>query len=161
MKVNRRDFAKQLAVACIWPLLPLQNTIMQPVNGVITLASPFGVKETIDRLQVFLLEQGATVYARIDQQKEVEKTGQQLHPLEFLLFGNPKAGGPLMQRNMLIALDLPLKIIAWEDLSGKTFVAFNDPGYMEKKYALTKQTAAPFDIGTLILKSLNLQSPKQ
>jgi len=84
-------------------------------NGVITKPSPYSVKETIDRLQIFLQQHGATIYARIDQQAELQKAGINIPPLEFIMFGNPKAGGPVMVENPIAALDLPLKVIAWED----------------------------------------------
>src|SRR6201986_2176024 len=93
-------------------------------NGVIIRPSGYSVKETIDRLQVFLLQHGATIYARIDQQAEVQKAGQNIPPLEFILFGNPKAGGPIMAENPLAALDLPLKAIAWEDKDGRAWLGY-------------------------------------
>jgi len=79
-------------------------------KGVTILPSPYTVTETIDRLQAFLEAHGATIYSRIDQQSEVSKAGLQMPPLEFILFGNPKAGGPIMIENPIAALDLPLKI---------------------------------------------------
>nr|GFA46883.1 hypothetical protein [Tanacetum cinerariifolium] len=77
--------------------------------------SPYTVPETIDRVQALLLSHGATIYTRIDQQAELRSVGQSIRPLQFLLFGNPRAGGPLLAANPLVALDLPLKIIAWEN----------------------------------------------
>lgn len=88
-------------------------------HGVITLPSPYPVKETIDLLVAFIQQHGATLYARIDQQKELQNIGQNIRPLEFILFGNPKAGGPIMAENPIAALDLPLKIITWEDDQAK------------------------------------------
>src|SRR5215469_638685 len=86
--------------------------------------SPFAVKESVDRLQDFLVHHGATIYARIDQQAELAKAGLSLKPLEFLLFGNPGAGGPVMQENPLAALALPLKVIVLQDADDEVWIAW-------------------------------------
>jgi len=129
--------------------------MMNP-EGIIIRQSPYPVKETIDRLQQFLEQHGATIYARIDQQVEVNKTGQSLLPLEFLLFGNPKAGGPVMIENPVAALDLPLKVIAWEDKGQKVWIAYNDAGYIKHRFGLPDTISAPLNIEPIILKILEV-----
>jgi uncharacterized protein (DUF302 family) len=119
-------------------------------KGVVIRESLYSVKETIDRLQEFLKEHGATIYARIDQQQEVKNTGQNLSPLEFILFGNPKAGGPIMAENPLAALDLPLKVIAWEDAEKKVWLAYNDALYIEQRYSLAHNPNSPLAIDRVI-----------
>ena len=121
-------------------------------NGIITRSSPHSVKEPIDKLQAFLQQQGATIYARIDQQKEVLKTGQNLRALEFLMFGNSKAGGPVMAENSLAALDLPLKVIAWEDDKHKVWIAYNEASYISNRFSLPASISVPLNIDPLILK---------
>jgi len=123
-------------------------------NGVIVRPSGYTVKETIDRLQAFLLQHGATIYARIDQQAEVQKVGQNIPPLEFILFGNPKAGGPIMAENPLATLDLPLKIIAWEDEQQKVWLAYNDASYVEGRYALPHNPNTPLNLDPLVAMAL-------
>jgi uncharacterized protein (DUF302 family) len=123
-------------------------------NGIIIHASPFPVKETIDRLQSFLQQHGATIYARIDQQAEINNTGQNSLPLTFILFGNPKAGGPVMIENPLAALDLPLKVIAWEDSGGKVWIAYNDAIYIKERFSLPDALSAPLNLDPVILKAL-------
>src|ERR1700730_4207873 len=103
---------------------------MNPI-GVVISPSPWPVKETIDRLQALLKQRGATIYARINQQTEVNAAGQNLLPLEFILVGNPKAGGAIMAENPVAALELPLKVIAWEDSQQKVWLAYNDVLYIE------------------------------
>ncbi|HEY4155383.1 MAG TPA: DUF302 domain-containing protein [Puia sp.] len=125
-------------------------------KGISVLHSQYSVKETIDLLQAFLQNHGATIYSRIDQQDEVEKAGLNLNPLEFILFGNPKVGGPVMAENPLAALDLPLKIIAWEDDQKKVWIAFNDASYIEERYFLPPETGAPLHLENLIRKAVNL-----
>ena len=115
-------------------------------KGVIIRQSNYSVKETIDRLEKFLQQHGATIYARIDQQAELARAGQVLGPLEFILFGNPKAGGALMAENPLVALDLPLKAIACQDGQGKVWVSYNDGAYIEERYYLLHKDNSPLNL---------------
>ena len=123
-------------------------------KGITIRPSQYSVKETIDRLQEFLKHQGITIYARINQQAEVNKIGQDLLPLEFILFGNPKVGGPIMAENPVAALDLPLKIIAWEDDQQKVWVGYNDGEYIRERYSLPDKISAVLNLDPLLLKIL-------
>lgn len=123
-------------------------------KGVIIQSSPYTVKETIDRLQSFLQQHGATIYARIDQQAELQKAGLSIPSLEFIMFGNPKAGGAIMIENPIAALDLPLKIIAWQDEQGYAFIAFNDGEYIEERYSLSHKENSPLNLANLIAMAL-------
>ena len=123
-------------------------------SGVTVHASAYSVKESIDRLENFLKQQGVTIYARIDQQREVEKSGGKLAPLEFLLFGNPKAGGPVMQENPIAALDLPLKVVAWQDAQAKVWVAYNQAEYIKDRYGLSAATSAKLNLDGAIARAL-------
>jgi uncharacterized protein (DUF302 family) len=125
-------------------------------EGVITRESKYSVKETIDRLQAFLEQHGVTIYARINQQAEVQKAGLNLPPLEYLLFGNPKTGGVLMAKNPLVALDLPLKLIAWEDAQKKVWMSYNEGAYIGKRYALPHTENSPINLDPLVSKALDL-----
>ena len=119
-------------------------------NGIIIRLSQYSVKETIDRLVMLLGKNGATVYARINQQSEANGVGLNLRPLEFLLFGNPKVGGVVMAENPLVALDLPLKTISWEDDEKKVWVAYNDSSYIAERYSLRHEESSPFDLNKII-----------
>ena len=119
-------------------------------NGVIIRPAAYSVKVTIDRLQTFLQQHGATIYARIDQQDELKKAGQNIPPLEFILFGNPKAGGLIMSENPVAALDLPLKVIAWEDTAGKVWVAYNDGDYIKERFSLPDAVSGPLNLDGII-----------
>jgi len=123
-------------------------------QGVIINPSPYSVRETIDRLEAFLRQRGVTIYARINQQAELQKAGETIPPLEFILFGNPKAGGPIMKTNPIAALDLPLKVIAWENEKHEVFVAYNDALYIEDRYALPHNPASPLNLAILIETAL-------
>ena len=123
-------------------------------KGVTIRPSRYSVTETIDHLVLYLQQHGVTVYTRINQQSEVNNTGQKIAPLEFIMFGNPKAGGPVMTENPLAALDLPLKIIAWEDNESKVWIAYNEALYIEERYSLPHSLMGPLDLDPLISKSL-------
>jgi len=127
---------------------------MMNTQGIITRISPYGVKETIDRLVIFLEKGGATVYCRINQQNEVSHSGREILPIEFILFGNPANGGAVMAANPLAALDLPLKILAWEDSSQVVKIAYNDPEYLQHRYMLPQKLTAPLDLTPLVTKAL-------
>jgi len=125
------------------------------LEGIVIYVSKYSVKETIDRLQEFLQQHGATIYARIDQQAEVQKAGLDILALEFIMFGNPKVGGELMAQNPLVALDLPLKIIAWEDNQKKVLLACNDAKYIEERYSLLHNENTPLNLEGLIANILD------
>jgi uncharacterized protein (DUF302 family) len=105
-------------------------------RGVIVRPCQFRVDEAIDNLVVLLQQNGATIYVRINQQTELHHAGIEIPPLQFILFGNPHTGGPVMTANPIVALDLPLKIIAWQDRLRKNWIAYNDAHYLEKRYGL-------------------------
>lgn len=157
---TRRDFLNDLSKAGLLLLIadpnffsPINTFSMNP-KGVIVRPSPYPVKDSIDRIQRFLEAQGVTIYVRIDQQSELNNAGLPSRPLQFILFGKPKAGGPLMIENPISALDLPLKIIAWEDPQQKVWLAYNDPAYIRDRYGLPGSISAPLDLGPMISKAL-------
>ncbi|MGL5833703.1 MAG: DUF302 domain-containing protein [Waterburya sp.] len=113
-----------------------ESTIMKANNGIISHPSQYSVLETIDRLVGVLQAKDIHIFARIDQQAEAEKVGMSLRPIQLLLFGNPKAGTPLMVAEPTIALDLPLKVIAWEADDGKVWLSYNDPNYLKQRFSL-------------------------
>jgi uncharacterized protein (DUF302 family) len=123
-------------------------------KGIIIQPSAYPVKETIDRLQAFLQQHGATIYARIDQQAELQKAGINISQLEFILFGNPKAGGPIMVENPVAALDLPLKVIAWKDDQQNVFIAYNDALYIEDRYSFLHNANSPLNLDNLVSMAL-------
>jgi uncharacterized protein (DUF302 family) len=120
------------------------------MKGIISKQSNHSVKESADRLHTLLTAKGITIYARIDQQAEARSAGVELSPLEFLLFGNPRAGTPIMSAVPLAALDLPLKAIAWQDKDGKVWLSYNEPAYLQQRYGLSAALVKNIDIGPLI-----------
>lgn len=127
---------------------------MMNLRGINIIASSYTVNETINRLVTLLHINGATIYARINQQKELQNTGTLINPYEVILFGNPNAGGPVLVMNAIAGLDLPLKIISWEDEKNKVWVAYKDCLYLAERYNLSAALTMPLDLSTVITKAL-------
>ena len=115
-------------------LLTTAATAAQADAGLVTKQSPYGVGETLDRLEKVLTSKGITVFARIDHAAGAAKIGSELPATEVLLFGNPKLGTPLMQSNPMIGIDLPLKALVWEDPAGQVWLAYNQPAYLAGRH---------------------------
>ena len=105
-------------------------------TGVTDIASHHTVDETVTKLQGILQAKGVTLFALIDHSGEAEKAGMKMRPTKLLIFGNPKAGTPLMLAAPSIAIDLPLKILVWEDDQGKVRVSYNSPEYLMQRHNL-------------------------
>ncbi len=119
-------------------------------NGIISRQSKFSVKESLDKFQELLLAKGITVFARIDQQAEARKVGLDLTPTELIIFGNPKSGTPVMIAAPLVALDLPLKLLAWGHSDSSVWLTYNDPEYLKQRYVLPPDLVKKLDFGPLI-----------
>jgi len=104
------------------------------VDGIKTLASAFGPKDTMDRLEAAVRAKGMTVFARIDHAAGAAEVGLGLRPTELLIFGDARAGTPLMQAKQTIGIDLPLKALVWQDASGKTWLSYNDPPWVVSRH---------------------------
>jgi uncharacterized protein (DUF302 family) len=105
-------------------------------TGIVTVPSHHSVKQTIARLQETLLAKGIKLFALIDHSSEAERAGMQMPPTKLLIFGNPKAGTPIMIAAPSIAIDLPLKLLVWEDGNGKVWISYNDPKYLKARHDL-------------------------
>jgi uncharacterized protein (DUF302 family) len=106
------------------------------VAGLITVASEFGPKETMDRLEKEIRGRSLTVFARIDHAAGATEAGLKLRPMELIIFGNARGGTPLMQASQTSGIDLPLKILVWEDAESRTSVSYNDPGWIVERHGL-------------------------
>lgn len=108
-------------------------------TGLKTVPSHHDPKETMDRLVAAVTAKGMTVLARIDHAGAAKTVGLALRPTEVLIFGNPKAGTPLMQAVQTMGLDLPLKALVWEDEAGKTWITYNDPAWLARRHGVEGQ----------------------
>jgi uncharacterized protein (DUF302 family) len=105
-------------------------------DGLTTLSSSHGPKDTMNRLAAEITARGMTVFARIDHAAGAADAGLSLRPTELLIFGNAKGGTPLMQSDQTIGIDLPLKALVWQDASGRTWLSYNDPSWLAKRHGL-------------------------
>ena len=117
------------------------NTSREHESGIRKIPAHHSVAETLDRLAALLNERGVAIFARLDFQADAAKNGLTMHPEQQLIFGNPKAGTPLMIANPAAALDLPLRVICWQDEAGKTWLAYNDPAYIIERHGLADALA--------------------
>jgi uncharacterized protein (DUF302 family) len=106
-------------------------------NGLVTVRSAHGVKDTIDRLAADVTAKGMRVFARIDHAQGANEVGLALRPTELLIFGNAKGGTPLMQARQTIGIDLPLKALAFEDADGTVWLCYNDPAWLAARHGIT------------------------
>jgi uncharacterized protein (DUF302 family) len=111
-------------------------------SGITRITSHHSVTTTLERLESLLRERGVMVFARIDFSGDAGRAGLTMRPEQMLIFGNPKAGTPLMQSVPAVGLDLPLKALAWQDAEGQTQVAYNDPQYIIRRHGLDAAFAA-------------------
>jgi uncharacterized protein (DUF302 family) len=106
------------------------------IDGLTTIASSFGPKETMDRLETEVRAKGMTVFARIDHAAGAAEVGLTLAPTELIIFGNARGGTPLMQSVQTVGIDLPLTALVWEDTAGKTWLSYNEPSWIARRHSV-------------------------
>ena len=117
-------------------------------NGIIDLPCSHSVSETVERLESLLKTKGIKIFTRIDQAAEARAAGLKMNPTVLVIFGDPKAGTPLMNRHPSLAMDLPLKALVWESADDKVWLSYNSPEYLKERHSLE---AAPFEpVGNLL-----------
>ena len=109
---------------------------MNPENGIISKSTNRSVDETVAKIQAILHSKSIKVFALIDHSGEAEAAGLKMPPTKLLIFGNPKGGTPLMLAAPTVALDLPLKLLVWEDAHGSRWISYNSPQYLKQRHAL-------------------------
>ena len=105
-------------------------------DGLVEVISPDSVRATADRLVKVIQEKGLLLVADLDHQKNAQGVGLELRPTRLIIFGNPNIGTPLMNCGQTVAIDLPQKILVWEDEQGQVRVGYNDPAYLAKRHGL-------------------------
>ncbi len=108
-------------------------------QGLIHLPSPYSVPQTVQRLEDILKARGLQIFARVDHSGEAEKVGLKMRPTQLLIFGSPKGGTPLMIAAPSLAIDLPLKALAWQDAEGKVWLTYNSPEYLKERHAVPEE----------------------
>ena len=103
-------------------------------DGLVSVPSPHGAKDTMDRFETLVKQKGFTVFARVDHAAGAAKIGKTLRQTELLVFGNPQGGTPLMECAQSVGIDLPMKALVWVDASSKTWIGYNDPAYLAARH---------------------------
>jgi uncharacterized protein (DUF302 family) len=130
------------------------------MNGLITVESAYSAAETRARLQSALLAAGMTVFSTIDHAEAAKQVGLTLRPTTVIAFGNPAAGTKLMQVNQMAGIDLPLKILLWEDDGGKAKLTYNDPAWIAERHELSTGTTPVITAMSNLLASLAEKAAK-
>jgi uncharacterized protein (DUF302 family) len=115
---------------------------MNAQSGIVTVPSVQSVDLTVQKLEGILQAKGVKLFGFVDHSGEAEKAGMQMRPTKLLIFGNPKAGTPLMIASPTVAIDLPLKILVWEDAAGKVQVSYNSVAYLQARHGLPPELIA-------------------
>jgi uncharacterized protein (DUF302 family) len=110
-----------------------------PDNGIASKPGRNTVDQAVEKLKALLREKSITLFALIDHSGEAAKVGMHMRPTKLLIFGSPKAGTPLMLAAPTTALDLPLKILVWEDEGGQVWLTYNAPEYLQQRHNFPKE----------------------
>jgi uncharacterized protein (DUF302 family) len=108
-------------------------------NGIIDKPSKHTVDVTLEKLRSALQANGVTIFTVVDHSGEAEEVGIPLRPTKLIIFGNPKAGTPIMLDSPSVAIDLPLKVLVWEDNEGRAWLSYNSPAYFQERHGLPQE----------------------
>lgn len=127
--------AFRLALAAATAVL-LASAPARAADGLVTIPSAHGPKETLDRLEAIVKQKGLAVFLRVDHAAGAAKIGKTLRPTQLLVFGNPQGGTPFMECGQTVGIDLPLKALAWRDASGNNHLGYNDPVWLAARHGV-------------------------
>jgi uncharacterized protein (DUF302 family) len=109
------------------------------MNGIVNILSSHSVEKAVEKLTGMLHAKGITLFALVDHSGEAEKAGMKMRPTKLLIFGNPKGGTPLMIAAPSSAIDLPLKLLVWEDAERRTWISYNSLQYLQERHGLPRE----------------------
>lgn len=115
-------------------------------SGLIDIPSNHSVEETVRKLKGILQAKGVTLFALVDHSGESEKAGMKMRPTKLVIFGTPKAGTPVMVASPSSAIDLPLKILIWEDAQGNVWVTYNSSSYLRDRHGIPSELMPNIEI---------------
>lgn len=128
----------------------MSNSTDIVVEGLISINSTHSVEATTNRLEKILNIKGMNVVARVDHAAGANKIGEKLRSTELIIFGNPQAGTPLIQSEQTVAIDLPQKILVWEDKKSNVWISYNDPNYLMKRHHISDRDELISKIGNAL-----------
>jgi uncharacterized protein (DUF302 family) len=120
------------------------------MEGLTTIESRFAPKETMHRLETEIRAKGMTVFARIDHAAGAAEVGLELRPTSLIIFGNARGGTPLMQSVQTVGIDLPLKVLVWQDAAGTTWLSYNEPGWIAQRHNIADAERVVNSMGTAL-----------
>lgn len=124
------------------------------IDGLRSVRGNHGPTETMSRLQAAVTARGLTVFAHVDHAAGAQAVGLPLRPTDLLVFGNARGGTPLMQASQTIGIDLPLKLLVWQDEAGNTWVSYVDPAWLAERHGLGSEVSGPVSAMTALLEAL-------
>jgi uncharacterized protein (DUF302 family) len=153
---RRQSLSIEPSALCF--IVLLMGARAMAADGLTTIASALGPAETVSRFEAAIAQKGMTLFARIDHAAGAAEIGLSLRPTVLLIFGNAKAGTPLMQQDQTIGIDLPLKALVWQDPAGQTFLSYNEPRWLAQRHGLDAGLQGPIDAMTAGLAALARQA---
>lgn len=142
-------------ISLLFALLLAPLAAVASENGIVAVPSQHSVADSVSRIEAAAKARGLTIFARIDHSGEAKKAGLEMRPTQLIVLGNPKGGTPLMQARPSLAIDLPLKILVWQDAAGKVWAGYNDPAMLKQRHGLSDEQAKPLGVvGGLIAAAL-------
>jgi uncharacterized protein (DUF302 family) len=129
-------------------------------RGLTTIRSSFGPEETMNRFEAEVRAKGMIAFAHIDHAAGAAAVGLSLRPTELLIFGNARGGTPLMELAQTAGIDLPLKVLVWQDASGVTWLSYNDPTWIAKRHGLHSEVGATVRVLTAALNQMSRSAAK-
>ena len=124
---------------------PMTSHPPEAADGVVTKPSPRSVTATVGRLRRLIEEKGLKLFAVIDHSSEASRAGLAMPDTKLVIFGSPTAGTPVMLAAPLAALDLPLKLLVWEDSARSVWVSYNSPSYLAERHHLSDEMRKRFE----------------
>jgi uncharacterized protein (DUF302 family) len=138
---------------------PAQDYVVTTAAGIVDRPSKQSVDETVERIEEILRSKGITLFALIDHGGEAAKVGLKMPPTKLLIFGKPLGGTPLMLARPRIAIDLPLKILVWEDAQGQVWVSANSAAYLQDRHGLPPEHFPTLAVAEALLAAATTEKP--
>ena len=133
---------KQISLWLILCFVLIGASTVWSADGFVTLKSSYSAEETMDRFEAIAKQKGLNIFARINHTAGAAKVGKILRPTEVLIFGNPQGGTPFIECAQTVGIDLPLKVLVWEDAMGQAWLGYSDPVYLAKRHGISECPAA-------------------
>ncbi|NOQ42382.1 MAG: DUF302 domain-containing protein [Desulfuromusa sp.] len=133
---------KQISLLLILCFVFISSSTVLAADGLVSLKSSYSAAETMNRFEAIAKNKGLNIFARINHTAGAAKIGKTLRPTEVLIFGNPQGGTPFIECAQTVGIDLPLKVLVWEDAAGQVWLEYNDPVYLAKRHGVSQCPAA-------------------